>query len=394
MRDALGRSQVLAGTYVPVDVRSLVSGGLSAEVGTELVQGTERLSALLGTRVDPRTEIARPANDASLTRLRDAGVDRVDRRRRRPHATGRAVHARPAVRRCVVNRARPPPSGPTPDCSGSSRATIRPHCAPNASSPDSSAVALEQPNTRRGVVVLEPDDWNGSGDAARVRLGRVDLRPSPAGADDRRSSCIEHVPPATSGSSSVLERELTPSPVPPPPVTAARVPRRRDRARRLQRARPTAEPAWPSAANRSLLVSLSSAWSGPGGRARARAELAKIDTAVSQFVSRLRVPRRQQHDHVDRREGPDPRDVPERDRPGAARPRAPRQRQARVPGRRPADAGSSPPQHDRAVHRRDPQLGDLPAHAHGDVARRRLAHPADGGAGAVARFREQRRACS
>ena len=77
MRDALSRSQVLAGAYVPIDVRSLVSGGLGAEVGPELVQGTDKLSALLGTRVDPRTEIARPANDASLTRLRDASVDRV-----------------------------------------------------------------------------------------------------------------------------------------------------------------------------------------------------------------------------------------------------------------------------------------------------------------------------
>src|SRR5207302_7222732 len=42
--------------------------------------------------------------------------------------------------------------------------------------------------------------------------------------------------------------------------------------------------------NRSLLVSLSSVWSGPGGRSRARAELAKIDAGVNQFVGRLRVP--------------------------------------------------------------------------------------------------------
>ena len=41
--------------------------------------------------------------------------------------------------------------------------------------------------------------------------------------------------------------------------------------------------------NRSLLVSLSSVWSGPGGPP-ARAELAKIDADINQFVSRLRVP--------------------------------------------------------------------------------------------------------
>src|SRR5262249_58511612 len=42
--------------------------------------------------------------------------------------------------------------------------------------------------------------------------------------------------------------------------------------------------------NRSLLVSLSRAWTGTAGRARARAELGKIHLDVQQFVNRLRVP--------------------------------------------------------------------------------------------------------
>jgi hypothetical protein len=39
-----------------------------------------------------------------------------------------------------------------------------------------------------------------------------------------------------------------------------------------------------------LLASLSSAWSGSGGRARARGELAKISFGVNQYLGRLRVP--------------------------------------------------------------------------------------------------------
>jgi hypothetical protein len=42
--------------------------------------------------------------------------------------------------------------------------------------------------------------------------------------------------------------------------------------------------------NRSLLVSLSSAWTGAAGRARARAELGRIHLDVEQFVNRLHVP--------------------------------------------------------------------------------------------------------
>ena len=67
--------------------------------GARARAGNRQADALLGTRVDPRTEIARPANDASLSRLRDAGVDRVIldgadlTPRRRP------VHARATLRR-------------------------------------------------------------------------------------------------------------------------------------------------------------------------------------------------------------------------------------------------------------------------------------------------------
>jgi Family of unknown function (DUF6049) len=286
MLNALGRSQVLAGPYVPLDVRSLVSGGLSAEVGPEIVQGTDKLSALLGTRVDPRTQIARPANEASLARLRDAGVDRVilDGAGLTPREE-QFTPAQPFVVRSQQG---------TATAVGSDAGLQRllegddpPALRAQRFLAGLSVVALEQPNVMRGVVVLSPDDWDASGALLESALaGLTSDHPllQPLTVDD----LVASVPPATSGNAPV-ERELAPSPVPPTPVTEREF---LDTETQLDAFNALVPPPNPVAepGNRSLLVSLSSAWSGPGGRARARAELARIDADVSQFVSRLRVP--------------------------------------------------------------------------------------------------------
>ena len=137
------------------------------------------------------------------------------------------------------------------------------------------------------MVVLEPDDWNASSALLESALaGLTSDHPllEPLTVDD----LIAAVPPATSGNAPV-ERELAPSPVPPTPVTGREF---LDAETQLDAFNALVPPPNPVAdpGNRSLLVSLSSAWSGPGGRARARAELAKIDADINQFVSRLRVP--------------------------------------------------------------------------------------------------------
>jgi hypothetical protein len=286
MRDALGRSQVLAGPYVPIDVRSLVSGGLSAEVGPEIVQGTDKLSALLGTRVDPRTQIARPANEASLARLRDAGVDRVilDGASLTPRDE-QFTPAQPFVVRSQQGMA---------TAVGSDAGLQRllegddpPALRAQRFLAGLSVVALEQPNVVRGVVVLSPDDWDASGALLESALaGLTSDHPllQPLTVDE----LVAGVPPATSGSASV-ERELAPSPIPPTPVTEREF---LDTETQLDAFNALVPPPNPVAepGTRSLLVSLSSAWSGPGGRARARAELARIAADVNQFVGRLRVP--------------------------------------------------------------------------------------------------------
>jgi hypothetical protein len=99
---------------------------------------------------------------------------------------------------------------------------------------------------------------------------------------------LETVPPATSGSS-MLERQLTPSPVPAPPVTQDEYTDAEAKLRAFNALVPPPNPLT-DGGQRSLLASLSSAWSGAAGRARARAELAKISFGVNQYLGGLRVP--------------------------------------------------------------------------------------------------------
>jgi len=285
-RDTLGRSQVLSGPYVPIDVRSLVGGGMSAEVGSELVQGTERLSTSLGTRVDPRTEVARPANDASLARMRDAGVDRLildgadltPREDQFTPAQPFAVRTQQGMATAVGSDV-----GLQRLLDGDDPPALR----AQRFLAGLSVVALEQPNVTRGVVVLEPDDWNASTALLESTLsGLTADHPllQPMTVDD----LVATVPPATSGNVPV-ERQLAPSPVPPPPVTEREY---TDAQNELAAFNTLVPPPNPVAdpGNRSLLVSLSSAWTGTAGRTRARAELGKIHADVQQFIDRLHVP--------------------------------------------------------------------------------------------------------
>jgi hypothetical protein len=286
LHDALGRSQVLAGPYTPIDVRSLVGGGLSTEVGSELVQGTERLSALLGTRVDPRTEIARPANDASLARLRDAGVDRVilDGADLAPR-DDQFTPAQPFVVRSQQGTATAVGSdlGLQRLLEGNDPPALR----AQRFLAGLSVVALEQPNVARGVVVLEPDDWDANSSLLESVLAGL-TADHPLLQAMTVDDLIANVPPATSGNTPV-ERQLAPSPVPPPPVTEREF---TDAETELAAFNALVPPPNPLAdpGNRSLLVSLSSAWTGTAGRARARAELGSIHLGVDQFLSRLHVP--------------------------------------------------------------------------------------------------------
>jgi hypothetical protein len=286
VRDGLGRMQVLSGPYVPIDIRSLLAGGLGTEVGAELVQGSEKLSALLGTRVDPRTEIARPVNDAALARLRDAGVDRVildggdlaSRDEQFTPAQPFVVRSQQGTTTAVGSDA-----GLQRLLDGTDPVALRAQRFLGALA----TIALEQPNVARGVVVLEPPNWDGTAELLQAMLAGLQadhplLQPMSV------DQLLEAVPAATSGNAA-LERQLAPSPVPSAPVSESEF---ADAETKLGAFNALVPPPNPlaDAGNKALLVSLSSAWSGTAGRARARAELAKISFGVNEFLGRLHVP--------------------------------------------------------------------------------------------------------
>ncbi len=286
MRDALTRMQVLSGPYVPIDIRALIADGLGREVGTELVQGSEKLSAFLGTRVDARTEIARPVNDAALARLRDAGVDRViidgtdlaPREEQLTPAQPFAVRSQQGTTTAVGSDA-----GLQRLLDGSDPPALRAQRFLGALA----SIALEQPNVARGVVVLEPQNWDGSAELLRAMLTGLQAD-HPLFQPMTVDQLLETVPTATSGNAA-LERQLAPSPVPSAPVSDNEF---GDAEAKLGAFNALVPPPNPltDQGSKALLVSLSSAWSGTAGRARARAELAKISFGVNQFLGRLHVP--------------------------------------------------------------------------------------------------------
>jgi Family of unknown function (DUF6049) len=286
MRDALTRMQVLSSPYVPIDVRALVAGGLSSQVGTELVQGSEKLSALLGARVDRGTEIARPVNDAALARLLDAGVDRVildgadlaPREEQFTPAQPFVVRSQQGTTTAVGSDA-----GLQRLLDGNDPPALRAQRFLGALA----SIALEQPNVARGVVVLEPQNWDGSAELLRAMLAGLQtdhplLQPMTV------DQLLETVPPATTGNAA-LERQLATSPVPSAPVSESEFADAQAKLGAFNALVPPPNPLTDQG-SKALLVSLSSAWSGTGGRARARAELAKIDFGVNQFLGRLHVP--------------------------------------------------------------------------------------------------------
>src|SRR5262249_56427931 len=114
-----------------------------------------------GTGVARTTEVARPANDASLARMRDAGVDRLildgadvaPRDDQFTPAQPFAVRSQQGIATAVGSDV-----GLQRLLDGDDPPALR----AQRFLAGLSVVALEQPNVTRGVVALEPDDWDAS----------------------------------------------------------------------------------------------------------------------------------------------------------------------------------------------------------------------------------------
>lgn len=287
METVLRTNQVLAGPYVPVNVPSLVAGGLESQVGAELAHGTDTLSTFLGTRVDPRTLLVDPLDAAALVNLRGANVDRVI-------VDGDAV---------VPIDSQFTPARPF-DLTSQGRtveavATDRGVSAPLTSEDDSpalraqqflaalSVVALEQPNAARGVAIANPASWDPPAELLEPAV--AGLRGHPLLVPVAVDQLFAQVPTARDDDDERLQRQLEPYLPPPPPIPVAEHERARAELDSLRSLIGGDDPRI-AQGDRALLVSLSSAYERPGGRERARAALGVIGFTTNDLLSQIRVP--------------------------------------------------------------------------------------------------------
>lgn len=282
----------LASTYVPVDVPSLVAGGLGSEVGSQLAAGAETLTSVLGVRADARMVSVDPIDSRGLNQLRESGVDRVvvDPSSLTP-VTSQFTPARPFE---LLTDGQPMSAVATDpglasllDADGSSPALRAQRFLAGLA-----VVAFEQPGRERGVVVQMPNAWNVDAQTQTAVATVIEaLRASPLVKVEGVGTLLDSVPPEPSSRSrrQTLVRQTQSLRAAPLPVTAHDV---RAETGRLASFGSLVAPDDPriERGNRAILVSLSSVWTGASGRRRAERELGVVEDTIHTFVAAIRGP--------------------------------------------------------------------------------------------------------
>lgn len=289
MRDAVARAQIVAGSYVPTDLPSLVASGLTSAVDAQLVHGDETLRRFFGTRADTRTALARPVDGASLARLRAGGVDRVivDADAVAP-GSDRLTPARPFLLQSPA-----PLGSPVNAVAGDDRLAVLlggdqpPALRAQQVLAGLAVVALEEPDATRAVVIVNPDALDVPAAALEALL--AGLRGHPWLSVSTVGDVFENVPPETASNGTAEIRDLAAYNPPSAVVAPAAYDAAQARLSSFRSLLP-ADDSRVTGADRALLSSVSSAWNAPGGAARARGEIAAADAAINGFLSQIQVP--------------------------------------------------------------------------------------------------------
>ena len=204
VRDGLAGTQLVAGSYVPTDLPSLLASGLTGAVDTQLVQGEETLRKFFGTGADARTALARPVDGASLARLRAGGVDRVivDAGAVAP-SSDRLTPARPFLLQSPA-----PLGGPVSAVAGDDGLSALlagdqpPALRAQQVLAGLAVVALEEPDANRAVVIVNPDSLDVPAATLDAVLAGLRGHPwlSPSTVDD----VFERMSPLNSGVAAVV----------------------------------------------------------------------------------------------------------------------------------------------------------------------------------------------
>lgn len=289
LKRALARALLLNSPYVPIDVPSLAAGGFGAQVGDQLRKGADTLLKGLGVSGDEGTAVVDPIDSAAVSTLRGDGVSRLlVRDTALVPRNENLTPARPFRLRGDAGDAREVTAvasdsglarlleGPDPPALRAQRFLA-----------ELAVIAIELPNLKRGVVVLNPTD--DPPDLAVLNAALTGLsaeHPLLAPKDLRELFSVPVAQDEATGEN--LERELAPITPAAPPVTPTQY---QDTERTLGGYN-SLLPGGPLAApgEKSLFVSLSSAWKGPAGRARAEAELNAVSNGINQFVGGIHAP--------------------------------------------------------------------------------------------------------
>lgn len=293
----LGGRQVLDGPYVPVDLPVLLDRGLTDAVNDVLTRGSEVLAGAVGTPVDTRTALLRPASPAALGRLRIDGVDRVvvSGESLAPADETRLTVAQPLTLTAPIT-----PSSTEPVAALATDTGLQAILTADLPAAQRvqlllgglAVVALEAPSVPRVVTLANPDDFDAPFELYDGLLRG--LRANPYLQPVTTNEAFDAVPsePATvlaDGSPGTSQRELVTPTTGDPAVSAPAYANQRARLNSFGALSRPGDPAVADA-DRSLLASVARGWPPDIAEARADAHLEVVDRVIDDFVARIDVP--------------------------------------------------------------------------------------------------------
>jgi hypothetical protein len=276
-------NQLLPAPYVPIDLPAFERAGFGDYLSDELVAGADTLRNLTRVRVDdPRTFSVDPVDEAALARLRTFLVDRVlVREERLEPAQSNLTPARPfllSANGATFDAASTNPTvegwldGPEPAALRAQRFLA-----------GLSLIAMEAPNSPRGIVVATDRDW--APDVAAVTHVLRGLRTDPLLRPVTLNEFFATVPRDTIGDDDApLVRELAPSEPRPYPISTTEYESARESLSAFQGVVGSTDPAI-AAGERALVVALSSELTPE----EARAQLGVIKGAAATFLSKITI---------------------------------------------------------------------------------------------------------
>jgi hypothetical protein len=284
--------QVLAGSFVPIDIPSLERGNLQDVVGPEYDRGAVSLENFFGAISISSTAMPGALDPASIPLLKAAGVRQlvvdgsaltpVDEKYTPAHPYklqtpgGDDSSAVPVVAT---------DHGLEQFLTGGDAPALRAaHLLAGLA-----VVAGEQPSLTRGIAIANPTNWDADNTFVSAVFGG--LRGNPLLKPTTVEGLLQSVPVATvdgTPDSAPVYRQLAQTSPPLPPVTAKQyakgVASRNSVATLVGEGSPLTQQA-----DRALATSVASAWATPDGRRTARALLGTIAASVGTYLGQIQV---------------------------------------------------------------------------------------------------------